>query len=939
MKPAPDADAGPATRDRPELDADLAKSGSQAGFITFFNGLPPAEPGTIRLFERNAGEYYSAHGDDAVFIARNLYRTEGVLKHLGSGPAALPSCTLSRANYVAFLSDALLVRQCRVHIYALVSTTPNSWKLARRASPGNLDAVQDDLPEISTDPVIVAVSLLDRPAAGEVVLGLAMANATDKSLAIAELRDNELLTNLEALLIRLGARECLVAKDRNTSLNSPAHRLNTVLAAANVTVSTEDKSRFTPLATDDLSRLLRSPLPPGTLDSQPAAARALGAVVSYLDLLADSTYLHEFTCVPLHTFGFMRLDAHAVGALDLFGDGPRRPAHLFGLLNHCITQPGSRLLAQWLRQPLADRTAIAARLELVEAITDSADARDSIRAFLRGLPDLPRLTKKLRRGKAALPDVVLLYQMAVRIAELLPALAHDQRLVDRFAAPVEQAVADLAEFIRLVEDMVDLDAVENHQFRVLPSVDPELMALHSQIAALEALVQPEAEKAARMLGLELHRALKVEHSSQHGYHLRVSNTQSNVLRSADKGSVIELTTLKSGVLFTTPALRRTSSKLLDLGSQYDAQQSAVVRELMASVAEHIPPFMALGEELSELDVLAAFAHAGLQAPVPYTKPTLNENKKLCFSGLRHPMVEVQPGMHFIANDVAMARDDGEFLIVSGPNMGGKSTYARSIALASLMAQVGCFVPATSATVPIFDAIHCRIGASDNAARGVSTFMAEMLETAAILRSATAHSLVIMDELGRGTSTHDGFGLAWAISHHLATATRCFALFATHFHELTELATQLPNRVKNLHVTAYTPADGGTAAAAAGASSAAVQDVTLLYKVAPGASDRSFGIHVAELAGFPPSVLALARRKLAELEGHSGTKKRAAAADDGGEERAAKRIARDFLREFGAIDLDASDARAKVAELHQRFAPRVAGNTALAELVAEFSAKG
>jgi DNA mismatch repair protein MSH2 len=317
------------------------------------------------------------------------------------------------------------------------------------------------------------------------------------------------------------------------------------------------------------------------------------------------------------------------------------------------------------------------------------------------------------------------------------------------------------------------------------------------------------------------------------------------------------------VLFTTKELLELRREFDQLSQKYNSMQSGLAAEVISVAGSYCPVFERLGAILAHLDVIVTFAHISVNAPTPYIRPKINPRGtgNTILKEARHPCMEVQDGVDFITNDVSLVRGESEFLIITGPNMGGKSTYIRQIGVIALLAQIGCFVPCSSAEVCVFDSILARVGASDSQLKGVSTFMAEMLETASILKSATRESLIVIDELGRGTSTYDGFGLAWAIAEHIVKEIGAFALFATHFHELTSLADAWP-QVANLHVEAHVESQDSN-------DPDKRRQVTLLYKVSPGACDQSFGIHVAELVRFPEKVVRMARRKADELEDFEG----------------------------------------------------------------------
>ena len=359
--------------------------------------------------------------------------------------------------------------------------------------------------------------------------------------------------------------------------------------------------------------------------------------------------------------------------------------------------------------------------------------------------------------------------------------------------------------------------------------------------------------------------------------MRVTRNDSFILRHAGN-DYIELQTVKAGVYFTTKRLRNLSQEYQTYLDEYNLKQRDLIKEILSITLTYQQVFISLSMTIAHLDVLNSFANVAIFAPTPYSKPILhplsdsaeaveNRDRRVKLQEARHPILEAQTGTNFVANDVYLSNnpDDNnsegkQFVIITGPNMGGKSTYIRQVGIIALMSQIGSLIPAAeedfTPELSIFDAILSRVGAGDSQLKGLSTFMIEMLETSSILASATHNSLIIIDELGRGTSTYDGFGLAWSILEHLISEKNSFTLFATHFHELTELTSRYNNKVDNLHVAAQVEkkeAEENT------------DDITLIYKVVPGVSDKSFGIHVAELVDFPQKIVNMAKRKASELQ--------------------------------------------------------------------------
>ncbi|TNY21324.1 muts domain V-domain-containing protein [Rhodotorula diobovata] len=884
---------------------DLKKLEDDNRVCTSIRKLPPTPAGTIRLFDRS--DFYCAYGPDALYVATHHYKTLTSVKRLGTPTAADPeglaSVTLSHAVAQAFLRDALTTKQLRVEVWEPegggVGRGATKWRLAKTASPGNLGAVEDLLfahTDLLAAPVIVAVRVQVKDSVKTV--GVAYADSSAREMGVAQFVDTDLFSNTEALLIQLGAKEALVV-EQDKALEYDLAKLNTLLERCGIVITPRKKSEFTKGDVEqDLNRLLRGSLLMVTRPEfdQHVAMSSVAALVSYLNLMGDSANFGAYNLKTHDLSMYMRLDASAVRALNLMPDptglgGSTKTMSVFGLLNRCKTAQGTRLLAQWLKQPLVNRHVILQRQDLVECLCTKDEFRQALTDdFLKSMPDFHRISKRFQKGAASLEDVVRVYQAVLLLPGLVTCLeagvevegdgeGDDEEMADAekdedaggevsgdkrwrglidelWLTQLREHAASLGTYQEMVETTIDLSELARHNFVIKPDFDDALRELRDQLGGVRDQLDDEHHRVADDLGMSTDgKVLHFEQNALYGYCFRLTRKEATAIK--NKKGFIELKSQTNGVHFTTKQLKSLNDDYRDLSKAYDKKQSGLVKDVIQIAASYCEVLESLNTVLAHVDVIASLANSALNAPIPYIKPVVYERGagSLRLEEARHPCLEVQEGIDFIANDVSLERDHSEFCIITGPNAGGKSVFIRQTALVALLAQIGAFVPCASAEVPIFDSVLCRVGAGDSQLKGVSTFMAEMLETSAILRQASRDSLVIIDELGRGTSTYDGFGLAWAISEHLSTVTRASVLFATHFHELTALAHEVAH-VQNLHVEAHVEANPNTLTG---------RDITLLYKVLPGVCDQSFGIHVAELANFPEEVVKLAKRKADDLE--------------------------------------------------------------------------
>ncbi len=580
------------------------------------------------------------------------------------------------------------------------------------------------------------------------------------------------------------------------------------------------------------------------LEDQPLALRAAGAIVQYLqetrpEALSILTSLEAYT-----TAEHMILDPATRRHLELTGSmaGDPRKGSLLAVLDYTRTPMGGRLLRAWISQPLRDRTAIEARLDQVEAFVEDPIARERIAERLRGFPDLERLAGRARSGLASPRDLAALRRALAALPEI-------QALLSRMDGPRVEAVRPLIAPLTPIPDLLqrladalveDPPAALSEGGVIRSGFSEELDRWRATAWEAQAWLADLERRERERTGI---RTLKVGYNKVFGYYIEVPRAAARQV----PPDYIRKQTLVNAERFITPELKEYEALVLNAEARQAELEAELFRTLCRAVGEAAPRLREIGGALAHLDVVIGLAEAA--ARHRYTRPRLVEEDVLEIRGGRHPVVEQALAGRFVPNDLRLD-GEGRILILTGPNMAGKSTLLRQVALIVLMAQIGSFVPADEVRLRPVDRIFTRIGAHDELAAGRSTFMVEMSETAYILHQATAESLVVLDEIGRGTSTYDGLAIAWAVAEYLHNhpQRRPKVLFATHYHELTALATYLP-RVRNAHM-AVAEVEGR---------------IVFLYQMRPGGADRSYGIHVAELAGLPRPVIRRARELLGRLE--------------------------------------------------------------------------
>ena len=790
------------------------------------------------------GDFYEMFYDDAEVASRHLGLT--LTARNNGGAAEVPLAGVPVKAVGEYLRR-LVQQGFRVAICEQVEDPKLAKGIVRRevvetVTPGA--AFADDLLDGARNNFLCAVHTV----AGTIGIAAADVSTGEFRLTLSTAGD------AASILARFAPREILVARGDPDALASMRQRGDGALVTA------REAWEFDPsLAGEDLARHfgVLSLAGLGFGEDAASAVGAAGALLRYLRELQPAGVPHLTRPVLERSGGTMPLDEMTRRNLELVeslrgsgdgtgGRGADLSGTLLGVFDRTLTPMGARLLRRWLLAPLLDRAAIDERLDAVAAFVRDPIARAATRTALDGVRDVERLASKTAAGRSTPREMRALGDSLARmpaVATAIAALGTPGSLASLTARWDD--CHDIADYIcaTLVERPPNAIGDED---AIRPGVDEDLDELRAlRAGGKDAIAQIQAVERERT-GIA---SLKVGYNRVFGYYIEISNANRHLIPSDYQ----RRQTLTGAERYVTPALKEYEERVLTATERIEVRERELLEQLRVNVAGEIRRLQQAASVVAELDVLATFAEVAEREG--YTRPEMSDEFALEIVGGRHPVVErMMPREQFIPNDVVLS-DDARMVILTGPNMAGKSTILRQVGLIVLIAQVGSFVPATRARIGIADRVFTRVGASDNLVRGQSTFMVEMAETSAILHTATRRSLVLLDEIGRGTSTYDGVSIAWAVSEHLHDRIGCKTVFATHYHELTQLADELV-AVRNYNVAVRE---------VAGPNGGAPQ-ILFLHRLQPGGADRSYGIEVGRLAGLPSQVLGRAREVLALLEG-------------------------------------------------------------------------
>ncbi len=779
-------------------------------------------PDALLLFRM--GDFYEMFFDDAKTAARILGLA---LTSRDKGENPVPMAGFPYHQLESYLGK-LIAAGNRVAICDQVEDAKQAKGLVRR-----------EVTRIVTAGTVTDDALLDPRASN--YLAAVVPAGHEAGLAWVELSTGRFqaacfpLGQLSDQLARIDPAECLTSDDVELPAGTLGpNRMLTRRAAWTFAADTARQTLLKHFGTATLEGF-------GFEDGDGAAVRAAGGVLGYLIETQKASLAHLDSLVRYAPGTALEIDAATRRSLEITStlrEG-RREGSLLEVMDRTLSAMGSRLLADWLANPLTDVARIDQRLDAVAELVGDAALANKLQDQLRGIYDLERLLARVTTGRASPRDLSFIgrtlaslppikAKITARRSALLSQLEEQLDLCEEVRAQIERALAD------------DCPLVSREGGFIRDGFSNDLDGLRDLASGGKQWIANYQAEESQRSGIG---SLKVGFNKVFGYYLEITNTHSAKI----PVHYIRKQTVKNAERYITPELKEYEERVLSADERAQELEYRLFLELRDMVAASAARLQRTAAVLAALDVLVALAdlarHRG------YCRPTVVAEPILQIVDGRHPVLDAMIAEgSFVPNDASCGPEDGISLLITGPNMAGKSTFIRQVALLTLMAQMGSFVPARKATIGVADRIFARVGASDELSRGQSTFMVEMTETARILNTATAQSLVILDEIGRGTSTYDGLSLAWSVVEHLHDRIGCRTLFATHYHELTALAGSLSG-LRNLNVAVREWQD----------------QVVFLHKILPGAADKSYGIHVARLAGVPPQVVERAKQILSHLE--------------------------------------------------------------------------
>ena len=776
------------------------------------------------------GDFYETFDDDARVISRELEITL-TSRSAGQGEERIPLAGIPYHSLEPYLAR-LIKKGFKVAICEQTSDPAESKgivdrEVVRVVTPGTI--IEDSLLDGKVNNFLAA-AIVDGETAG-----LAYVDITTSEFATCQLPLSELIVELA----RLSPSELLVPESSEPPLVEQTTTVTEILPDAFQAAWARESL---------LEHFGVASLEGFGCESLPLAVRAAGAVVDYLTRTQKGSVAQITTLSTYSTSDHMVLDPQTRRNLELFEGGRWAAvnASLFSVLDKTKTPMGGRLLRRWVGQPLLNVEELVGRQEAVSWFHRSALRRERVVMLLEDVSDIERLINKVRGFSATPRDLVGLassLEIAPRIRDLLT----EDEDVDKVEW-IAQNLKDMPEVVELVRRAINDDpppSVGDGKV-IREGFSPDLDEVRGASRNAQGFIAEMERKERERTGIK---SLKVGYNRVFGYYIEIS--KANVDQAP--ADYIRRQTLVGGERFITPEMKEYESLILNAQDRISELESALFRQVCSQVAAAAAQVLETARAIALVDAFASLAEVASQQG--YVCPELNSGDAIAIKGGRHPVVErmLQSG-EFVPNDTDMSASETQLIMLTGPNMAGKSTYIRQVAGIVLMAQIGSYVPADSAAIGVVDRIFTRVGLQDDLAMGQSTFMVEMVETAAILNHATPRSLIILDEIGRGTSTYDGLAIARAVAEHIHNHPRlgCKTLFATHYHELTQLAETLP-RVRNYNIAVSE--DNG--------------HVVFLRRIIPGGADKSYGIHVARLAGIPGSVVNRAWEYLSFLEDGAG----------------------------------------------------------------------